>query len=91
MMCLGKNWDPETSSYEEKRFFDGAIPPEIPRLFKRLVENAIRASHDFLVQEEGVKNVEEELPWMSPDICIANFYSNSGKLGLHQVYLITNK
>nr|CAD1817506.1 unnamed protein product [Ananas comosus var. bracteatus] len=84
MMCLGKNWDPETSSYEEKRFFDGAIPPEIPRLFKRLVENAIRASHDFLVQEEGVKNVEEELPWMSPDICIANFYSNSGKLGLHQ-------
>ncbi|KAJ0979259.1 hypothetical protein J5N97_014733 [Dioscorea zingiberensis] len=29
-------------------------------------------------------NVEDELPKMSPDICIVNFYNENGRLGLHQ-------
>jgi alkylated DNA repair dioxygenase AlkB len=29
--------------------------------------------------------VEDVLPAMSPDICIVNFYTTTGRLGLHQV------
>ncbi|PKA46347.1 alkylated DNA repair protein [Apostasia shenzhenica] len=85
MMCLGKNWDPESRLYEERRRFDDARAPEIPVEFKRLVDEVLHASHVFLRQ--SVKHVDE-LPLMSPDICIVNFYSHSGRLGLHQVKLL---
>ncbi|XP_073114538.1 DNA N(6)-methyladenine demethylase ALKBH1D [Elaeis guineensis] len=85
MMCLGKNWDPESRLYGDKRPFDGAVPPKIPEEFKKLVEGAIQACHDFLRQNsKSNKSVEDELPGMSPDICLVNFYSTSGRLGLHQ-------
>ncbi|XP_072975946.1 DNA N(6)-methyladenine demethylase ALKBH1D-like isoform X2 [Typha angustifolia] len=84
MMCLGKNWDPEKSLYEDKRSYDGAMPPKIPVELKKLVEDAIQASHDFLGRNEKGTNVDEELPRMSPDICIVNFYNSNGRLGLHQ-------
>lgn len=83
MMCLGKNWDPESRLYDDRRLFDGAIPPKIPDEFKKLVEKGLCDSHDFLKRQKKGSYIEE-LPWMSPDICIVNFYSNSGKLGLHQ-------
>ena len=85
MMCLGKNWDPESRLYEDNRQIDGAKAPEIPEFFRKLVDRAIRASHDFLRQDYKDVNIEDEVPNMSPDICIVNFYNNSGKLGLHQV------
>ncbi|XP_020586003.1 uncharacterized protein LOC110028479 [Phalaenopsis equestris] len=81
MMCLGQDWDPESRSYGKSRSVDGAVPPEIPQELRKLVDEALNASHEFL-REKG-KNVEE-IPKMSPDICIVNFYSSSGKLGLHQ-------
>ncbi|BAT97569.1 hypothetical protein VIGAN_09104900 [Vigna angularis var. angularis] len=34
--------------------------------------------------EYGVLHAEDILPSMTPDICIVNFYTNNGKLGLHQ-------
>ncbi|PKU81197.1 uncharacterized protein LOC110116101 isoform X2 [Dendrobium catenatum] len=77
MMCLGKDWSPESRSYDKSRSFDGAVPPEIPEEFRKLVDRALNDSHEY------TKNVEE-IPNMSPDICIVNFYSNSGRLGLHQ-------
>lgn len=86
MMCLGKNWDPESRLYGDKRPFDGAIPPKIPEEFKKLVEGAIQAAHDRLRQNsKSNTSVEDELPKMSPDICLVNFYSTNGRLGLHQV------
>ncbi|XP_027904998.1 uncharacterized protein LOC114164497 isoform X1 [Vigna unguiculata] len=76
MMCLGKNWDPHTSQYGERRPFDGAKPPHIPPEFQTLVSNALRDSNALVPQNR--------LPSISPDICIVNFYSQTGRLGLHQ-------
>ncbi|BFG24127.1 hypothetical protein CerSpe_104010 [Prunus speciosa] len=84
MMCLGKNWDPETSSYGDHRPFDGAKPPSIPVEFFQLVKSAIEESHSLIRKDSKVSNSESILPWMSPDICLVNFYSSSGRLGLHQ-------
>ncbi|KAL0928906.1 hypothetical protein M5K25_000837 [Dendrobium thyrsiflorum] len=81
MMCLGKDWNPESRLYDKSRSFDGAVPPEIPEELRKLVDRALNTSHKFL--RELAENVEE-IPNMSPDICVVNFYSNSGRLGLHQ-------
>lgn len=85
MMCLGKNWDPETSSYGDHRPFDGAKPPSIPVEFFQSVKSAIEESHSLIRKDSKASNSESILPWMSPDICLGNFYSSSGRLGLHQV------
>ena len=85
MMCLGKNWDPDSHSYGDTRPFDGAQPPTIPEEFRKYVQDAIQASHEILKQRIGAVNAVEELPLMSPDICLVNFYNSSGRLGLHQV------
>ena len=84
-MCLGKNWDPDSRSYGDTRPFDGAQPPTIPEEFRKYVQDAIQASHEILKQRIGAVNAVEELPLMSPDICLVNFYNSSGRLGLHQV------
>ncbi|XP_065869270.1 uncharacterized protein [Euphorbia lathyris] len=84
MMCLGKNWDPNTSQYGECRPEDGAKPPLIPVEFRQLVERAMEDSRALVEKNSKGSNVENIIPWMSPDICIVNFYSASGRLGLHQ-------
>ncbi|KAL8118829.1 DNA N(6)-methyladenine demethylase ALKBH1C-like [Apium graveolens] len=84
MMCLGKNWDPQTSLYQKRRPVDGAEPPPIPSEFHKLVQKAIQYAHAYLLEEVGNKNVESVLPSMIPDICIVNFYTSSGRLGLHK-------
>ncbi|XP_047071661.1 alpha-ketoglutarate-dependent dioxygenase AlkB-like [Lolium rigidum] len=86
MMCLGKNWDPDSSSYVDRRPFDGAQPPKIPEDLTKVVKDAIDASHSFLEQSggQGTSNPLKEIPPISPDICIVNFYTTAGKLGLHQ-------
>jgi hypothetical protein len=90
MMCLGKNWDPNSRSYGDTRPFDGAQPPSIPEVFSKIVKDAIQASNEFLRQKARPANDVEELPPLSPDICLVNFYTSSGKLGLHQVRKIHN-
>ena len=89
MMCLGKNWDPESRKYEDRRPVDGATPPEIPGDFKKFVDGALKVAYDVTRKTNSSIIVEEELPRMSPDICIVNFYSNDGRLGLHQVIFQT--
>ncbi|KAB2613103.1 hypothetical protein D8674_035419 [Pyrus ussuriensis x Pyrus communis] len=84
MMCLGKNWDPETGQYGDRRPVDGAIPPKIPDEFFQLVENAIKESQSLIMKDSKTSNSKGILPWMIPDICLVNFYSSSGRLGLHQ-------
>ncbi|KAG0495347.1 hypothetical protein HPP92_000038 [Vanilla planifolia] len=81
MMCLGKNWNPDSRSYEECRSFDNVVPPEIPKEFKKLVDGALHVSRDFLHQSAIDA---EEVSIMSPNVCIVNFYNDSGRLGLHQ-------
>jgi DNA alkylation damage repair protein AlkB len=70
LMSLGKNRDPTTRSYDSRRPFDGAKAPEIPKTFKTIAQTAISMAKEF--------------PQINPDICIVNYYTNSGKLGLHQ-------
>lgn len=84
MMCLGKNWDPQTSMYSDERPIDGAKPHGIPDVFQQLVKGAIQECHAYLESCAKVRNAKDVLPSMSPNICIVNFYSKSGKLGLHQ-------
>lgn len=84
MMCLGKNWDPEKSEYGDVRPSDGAKPPLVPSNFHQLVKGTIKASHSFLREHSKVVDVGCMLPSMSPNICIVNFYTKSGRLGLHQ-------
>ncbi|XP_062008786.1 uncharacterized protein LOC133725519 [Rosa rugosa] len=84
MMCLGKNWDPETSKYGDHRPHDGAKPPCIPVGFFQLVENAIKDSRSLIRKNSKASNFEDILPRMTPDICLVNFYSSAGRLGLHQ-------
>ncbi|GAB4841951.1 hypothetical protein Ancab_011908 [Ancistrocladus abbreviatus] len=84
MMCLGMNWDPEKSEYGIFRPMDGAKPPNIPDEFKQLVERAMNDSHALIVEQTDCRNVKDILPSMRPDICLVNFYSASGRLGLHQ-------
>ncbi|KAL2337632.1 hypothetical protein Fmac_012078 [Flemingia macrophylla] len=84
MMCLGKDWDPQTYKYGKKRVIDGSEPPSIPNHFTELVLRSIKEAHSLIKKECKVWNVEDELPSMTPDICIINFYTSNGKLGLHQ-------
>ncbi|GAA0139963.1 DNA metabolism protein [Lithospermum erythrorhizon] len=83
MMCLGKNWDSQNSKYIDVSPADGAKTLSIPGEFHKWVDQAIRDSHDYL-RTQSVRNIEETLPSMTPDICIVNFYSKTGRLGLHQ-------
>ncbi|KAL3528558.1 hypothetical protein ACH5RR_007880 [Cinchona calisaya] len=84
MMCLGKNWDPETSTYGDERPCDGSKPPIVPVEFCNLVKRSIEDNHAHLEKCNRKRNVEDVLPSMSPNICIVNFYTKSGRLGLHQ-------
>ncbi|CAI0418975.1 unnamed protein product [Linum tenue] len=77
MMCLGRNWEPDDDKYVENRNVDGAKPHSIPQEFSLLVRDAIKDS-------QALMNVEYVLPSMSPSICVVNFYTASGRLGLHQ-------
>ena len=70
MMCLGKNWDPVTCSYGAMRSLDGAQAPAIPEGFIKKAQSAI--------------NMVGGVPQINPDICIVNFYNDTGRLGLHQ-------
>ncbi|KAK7260096.1 hypothetical protein RIF29_25849 [Crotalaria pallida] len=84
MMCLGRDWDLQTRSYGNKRVIDGSKPPSIPDHFIKLVMRAIQEAHSLIKKEFSVSYVEDILPSMSPDICIVNFYTKNGKLGLHR-------
>lgn len=84
MMCLGKNWDPETGNYGDHRPVDEAKPPTIPAEFYELVKKSIEDSHSLIQKNSKSSNVESILPCMSPNICLVNYYSENGRLGLHQ-------
>ncbi|XP_044489765.1 uncharacterized protein LOC123214096 isoform X2 [Mangifera indica] len=84
MMCLGLDWDPQTRKYEKQRRVDGCEPPHIPQSFNQYVHTAISDSYALIKKEFRLINVEDMLPAISPNIGIVNFYTTSGRLGLHQ-------
>ncbi|XP_071688439.1 DNA N(6)-methyladenine demethylase ALKBH1D-like [Rutidosis leptorrhynchoides] len=84
MMCLGKNWDPETKLYSETRPVDNAESHPIPEVFHDMVIKALQDSNAYIMNQVPEANVGALNPLMVPDICIVNFYSESGKLGFHQ-------
>ncbi|KAJ4841467.1 hypothetical protein Tsubulata_015688 [Turnera subulata] len=84
MMCLGLNWDPQTRKYEDRRATDGSETPKIPSEFDLLVKKAIKDAHSVIEKNLKPSDVEDMMPAMSPNICIINFYTTKGKLGLHQ-------
>lgn len=84
MMCLGLDWDPQTRKYQKQRQIDRSKPPDIPPEFYKLVDRAMLDSLALITRDFKVANAEDILPHMRPDICIINFYSETGRLGLHQ-------
>jgi DNA alkylation damage repair protein AlkB len=69
MLCLGKHWNAQTYSYEDKRSdFDNLRVPEIPGELAAIAANAAKQS--------GFS--------MSPDLCIMNFYDADSRMGVHQ-------
>ncbi|KAK6118215.1 hypothetical protein DH2020_048001 [Rehmannia glutinosa] len=85
MMCLGLDWNPQTREYGERRQYDNVGTPDIPHEFASLVSRVLNDSHALIKREMKTINVEDILPPMSPDVCIVNFYTTTGRLGLHQV------
>ncbi|KAI3785423.1 hypothetical protein L1987_44541 [Smallanthus sonchifolius] len=75
-MCFGRNWDPETR-YKERYRSDGSEPPPVPEEFIPLVETTIQDAQAHI-------NSNVEIPSMSPDVCLVNFYTSTSRLGLHQ-------
>lgn len=84
MMCLGLDWDPQTRAYAEIRRHDKVVPPSIPSHFSSVVAKALDDSHRLIKKDMDITNVDDMLPKMSPDLCIVNFYTTDGRLGLHQ-------
>lgn len=84
LMCLGLDWDPQTRKYSKTRRFDKARVPNIPHEFVVMVRRAMEAARALTDRKYRGSNVEDILPMMSPDVCIVNFYTTQGRLGLHQ-------
>ncbi|KAI4356118.1 hypothetical protein L6164_000165 [Bauhinia variegata] len=82
MMCLGLDWDPQTRKHGKKRSIDDSEPPGIPDKFTMSVKGAMQEAHSLFKKEARLSNVEDMLPSMNPNICIVNFYSTNGRLGL---------
>ncbi|KAK1433430.1 hypothetical protein QVD17_10340 [Tagetes erecta] len=76
MMSFGRNWHPETK-YTQLYRSDGSKPPPVPGVLVSLVQTLIQDAR------ARVKS-PYEIPSMCPDICLVNFYSVVGGLGLHQ-------
>src|SRR6187399_2453193 len=69
MMCLGRHWNPRTYMYVSTREdFDNAPVAPVPDDWAELASSAAR--------EAGFD--------VRPDICLINFYSGDGRMGLDQ-------
>jgi alkylated DNA repair dioxygenase AlkB len=75
MMCLGMHWDPLTNQYSTVRSnADGQpVPPLPPALWELVCAAAATASEAC-----------PSIPDVMPGVCLANFYTHGGRLGMHQ-------
>lgn len=84
MMCLGLNWDHETGLYTESRSLDGSKAASIPTEFISMIKKIMKYSHNLIEEETKEIHPDRILPNLNPDVCIVNFYTTTGRLGLHQ-------
>ncbi|MQL87337.1 hypothetical protein Taro_019874 [Colocasia esculenta] len=84
MMCLGKNWDPLTSLYEDTRRVDGAKAPQIPdkdegheSLDRGLpvVSFSLGDTADFLYGDSGDLNKAKSIRLENGDVLIFGGHS----------------
>ncbi|KVH99880.1 Oxoglutarate/iron-dependent dioxygenase [Cynara cardunculus var. scolymus] len=68
MMCLGKNWDPQTSEYSDTRPIDNSKPPDIPDKFRDMVKKAIRDSNDHIQKSNSKADAGTIIPPISESI-----------------------
>ena len=69
MLCLGRQWNARTYSYEDVRSdVDGQPAPPLPEEFAHLAQHA--------AAEAGFT--------FRPDMCIVNWYGADSRMGLHQ-------
>jgi DNA alkylation damage repair protein AlkB len=69
MLCLGRHWNGQTYTYEERRSdFDNLPAPPLPDNFRDLARACAAAV--------GMS--------LDADLCILNYYDGSGRMGLHQ-------
>ena len=69
MVCLGRHWNATTYEYESTRSdYDGLPVQKLPEDLKDLARRT--------ASEAGMR--------IEPDICLLNFYTGAGKLGLHR-------
>lgn len=69
MLCLGRHWNGKTYKYEPMRTdFDGLEVPPLPESFRALARDGAAAAGMTL----------------EADLCILNYYDESGRMGLHQ-------
>lgn len=81
MFCLGQNWNLRTREYEKTRSnFDNAPTPDMPPRLATYSLDTLQDVQSFL-RERGSRH---SIPNFSPDILIVNFYTQVGKLGVHQ-------
>ncbi|XP_076929816.1 DNA N(6)-methyladenine demethylase ALKBH1C-like [Bidens hawaiensis] len=74
--CFGRNWNQETKC-QERYNRDGSIPPLVPPELVSLIVTSVQDARSHV-------NSHDELPLMSPDTALVNFYTATGRLGLHQ-------
>ncbi|GJV30652.1 oxoglutarate/iron-dependent dioxygenase [Tanacetum coccineum] len=63
--------------WKQGRRSNGFKVPLVPDRLVSLVETTIQDSRAFI-------NSEDELPFMSPNLCRVNFFTTTGRLGLHR-------
>jgi alkylated DNA repair protein (DNA oxidative demethylase) len=69
MLCLGMHWNGQTYAYEPTRAdFDNLPAPPLPDTFRNLARAIAR---------------DAGMPF-EPDLCILNYYDETGRMGLHQ-------
>ncbi|MFS7941647.1 putative DNA oxidative demethylase [Helianthus anomalus] len=74
MMCFGLNWD-RVTRYDNPYQSDGSEPPPIPDDLYLFAKTVVKDARSLLYPADN-------LPLIYPDVCVVNFYSKSGLLGL---------
>ncbi len=71
---------PSTRPPPRRSSYDGATPPAIPPALAEACARSLSAASSPAAGAAGYR-----FPPFAPDICLANFYERSGRLGMHQV------
>ena len=85
MMCLGRYWDLNHHCYADKfGVKENDRPHSIPQHFQQLVDKCLNRTNEIISNEKKNKKHQGlgHLPGMTPDVCLCNFYSHSGTLGM---------